>query len=327
MKAVVVEALGSAEHMKCIDIPKPTISAKQVLIRVHTASVNFADIKSRYGKKGTAKLPFVLGLEASGIVEEVGADVTAFRKGDRVLAFPHNGSYAEYIAANELLTFAVPESIGLELAGACGIVSFLSCKLLTEVARMQPGENIMVHAAAGGVGTTAIQIAKAMGAGLVIGTVGHENKIPAAQKAGADHVISAEHQKIAEQVLDITGGRGVNIVLDSVGGELTRESLNVLAKYGRLIIFGNSSGEYSQIGTGDLHASCRSVLGYSLGTTRKERPESLRETAATVFGLLESGKLNIHIGRIFPLHDAALAHDWVESRQSTGKVILSVSTN
>lgn len=325
MKAIVVEELGSAQNMKYKEMDKPVISPKQVMIRVHTTSVNYADIKSRYGKKGARKLPFVPGLEASGIVEEIGDEVTAFRRGDRVLAFPPQGSYAEYVAADENLTFAVPDQVDLETAGACGIVSFLSCELLGEVARIQPGESVLVHAAAGGVGSTAIQVAKALGAGLVIGTVGSESKVKAALEAGADHVLCFERGKpLAEQVQQWTKGRGADIVLDSVGGELTQAGMDALAQYGRLVVFGNSSGEYGRIDTGNLHTSCRSVLGYSLGTTRKERPDSLRNTAALVFRLMETGKLQVHIGKRFPLNEAPLAHEWVESRKSTGKVILSL---
>lgn len=324
MKAVIVEAPGSPGYMKYTDIEKPVISSKQVLIRVHTTSVNFADIKSRHGRKGVINVPFVPGLEASGIVEDVGTEVASIRRGDRVLAFPHHGSYAEYVAADEDLTFRLPEGIDLETAGAGGIVSFLSFNLLSELARMQAGDHVLIHSAAGGVGTTAVQMAKALGAGLVIGVVGHPDKISASTNAGADHVICCGHDQLSEQVLRATGGHGADIILDSVGGDVTKASMNALARYGRLVIFGNSSGEYSRIETGDLHASCRSVLGYSFGTTRKERPESLGKTAKAVFDLLEAGKLKVNIGKTFRLHEAALAHDWVESRQSTGKVILSV---
>jgi NADPH2:quinone reductase len=324
MKAVIVDKFGSAENMKYVDVEMPSINSNQILIRVKTTSVNFADIKARYGNKGQGKLPFILGLEASGVIEKVGDKVKSFYIGQRVLAFPHHGSYAEYVVADENLTFAIPDSINFDTAGACGIVSFLSYKLLADIAKLQKGENVLIHSASGGVGTTAIQIAKALGAKNIIGTVGNEKKIHMALSAGADHTICYEQVNFAEKVNELTDGKGVNVILDSIAGDITEQSLKCLANFGRLVIFGNSSGKYGQVQTNDLHASCLSVLGFSLGTTRKERPEILKETAIEVFRLLENGQLDIKISERFPLKDASLAHQLVESRNSTGKVLLYV---
>jgi NADPH2:quinone reductase len=323
LKAVIVTSFGGPENMKYVDVEKPSISPKQILIRVKTTSVNFADIKTRYGKKGK-RIPFIPGLEAAGVIESVGSEVKSFDVGQRVIAFPHNGSYAEYVVANENLTFAIPDNVDFDTAGACGIVSFLSYKLLADVARLEKGETILIHSAAGGVGTTAIQLAKILGADKVIGTVGKENKIPVAIKSGADHVICYEQEDFVEKVNEMTEGKGVDIILDSISGEITEKSLKCLAPYGRLVIFGNSSGKTAQLQTNDLHASCRSVLGFSLGTTRKERPQILHDTATQVFRLLEKGQLQINISKKYPLKDSAKAHQWVESRNSTGKVLLYV---
>lgn len=322
MKAVIVDKFGSIENMKYADVEMPSINSNQILIRVQTTSVNFADIRARLGNKGQGKLPFILGLEASGIIEKIGNDVKSFYIGQRVLAFPHHGSYAEYVAADENLTFAIPDGIPFEIAGACGIVSFLSYKLLADIAKLQKGENILIHSASGGVGTTAIQIAKALGAKNIIGTVGNEEKIPTALNAGADHTICYANGEFAEKVNELTNGKGVDIILDSVGGDITAQSLKCLAPMGRLVIFGNSSGRYGQVKTNDLHASCRSVLGFSLGTIRKERPEILKDTAVQIFRLLENGQLDIKISARFPLSEASLAHQFVENRNSTGKVLL-----
>ncbi|MBU5445303.1 NADPH:quinone oxidoreductase family protein [Paenibacillus sp. MSJ-34] len=322
MKAVIVDKYGSVENMRYTDVEMPSIRSNQILIRVKTTSVNFADIKARYGNKGQAKLPFILGLEAAGIIEKVGSDVKSFSIGQRVLAFPQHGSYAEYVVANEDLTFAIPDRIRFDTAGACGIVSFLSYKLLADIAKLQKGENILIHSASGGVGTTAIQIAKALGAKNIIGTVGNKKKIPMALSAGADHTICYEQVDFADKVNELTDGKGVDVILDSIGGDITEQSLTCLADFGRLVVFGNSSGEYGQIKTNDLHASCRSVLGFSFGTTRRERPEIVKETAVQVFRLLESGQLDIKISERLPLKEASLAHQFVESRNSTGKVLL-----
>jgi NADPH:quinone reductase len=323
MKAIVVTAFGGPEFMAYRDIEIPEIHAGQVLIRVERTSVNFADIKSRYGRKGV-KLPFIPGIDAAGVIEKVGSDVHHLSVGQRVIAFPSKGSYSEYVAADENLTFALPDSIDFETAAACPVVSFTSYKLLADVARLEPGETVLIHAAAGGIGTTAIQLAKILGAGCVIGTVGSSNKAAAALKAGADHIICLDHEDFAAKVNQLTGGEGANVILDSIAGAISERSLECLAPYGRLVHFGNSSGEIGLFKTLDLHASCRSVLGFSFGTTRAQRPHVLRETADRVLAYLGDGRLQMNIGKHFALKDAAEAHEWVESRRSTGKVLLNV---
>ncbi|MDM5200775.1 NADPH:quinone oxidoreductase family protein [Fictibacillus enclensis] len=325
MKAIIVKNFGSSENMTWSETAVPQIGSDQVLIKVKTTSVNYADIKARVGTKEKGNLPFIPGLEAAGIVEKVGPDVLNILEGQRVLAFPHDGSYAEYMRADAQLTFPIPDSMTFETAGSCGIVSFLSYHLLANLAKMIKGETVLIHSAAGGVGTTAIQTALALGAGMVIGTVGNEQKMQIAKDAGAHYVVNYEKEDISRLVNELTNGKGADIVLDSVGGKLTDQSFDCLAKYGKLVVFGNSSGEYGTIPAGKLHSSCRSVLGFSLGTTRKERPEVLQKMALHVFQLLEAGQLKINIGKKFRLEEAAAAHDWVESRKSTGKVLLMVN--
>ncbi|QQE74741.1 zinc-binding dehydrogenase [Brevibacillus composti] len=324
MKAVLVTAFGGTEGMVYSDVEMPACGPKQVLIRVVKTSVNFADIKARYGKKGGGKLPFIPGLDAVGIVERVGEEVEAVQVGQRVMAFPHNGSYAEYIVADEMLTFALPDELDWDTAAACPIVSFTSYRLLADVARLEPGETVLIHAAAGGIGTTATQLAKLLGAGRVIGTVGSRSKAEIALEAGADCVIATDTEDFAEKVKEWTDGEGAHVILDSIAGTVTEKSIECLAPYGRLVHFGNAGGQIGQIKTIDLHASCRSVLGFSLGTTRSKRPHLLRETARHVLPYLADGRLKMKIGKHFPLAEAAKAHDWVESRQSTGKVLLDV---
>ncbi|PKJ54962.1 quinone oxidoreductase family protein [Bacillus sp. SN10] len=327
MKAIVVTSFGGPEVMKYTNVDIPTISEDQVLIRVVATSVNFADVKSRYGKKGNKSLPFIPGIDAAGIVERVGSHVKNIYPGQRVIAFPQNGSYAEYVVANENLTFALPDEVDFQTAAACPIVSFTSYNLLANVARLQQGESVLIHAAAGGIGTTAIQLAKLLGAGTVIGTVGSEAKKEIALDAGADYVICHQDEDFVEKVNELTNGTGVNIILDSISGAVSERSLKCLAYYGRLIHFGNASGEIGNFQTKDLHTSCRSILGFSFGTTRKKRPELLQETANEVFRYLRDGRLKMKVAKSFPLQDAGKAHEWVESRKSTGKVILTVQSS
>ncbi|RXJ04247.1 NADPH:quinone oxidoreductase family protein [Anaerobacillus alkaliphilus] len=324
MKAIVVTEFGSTDVMKYVNMEVPGYGPKQVLIEVHTTSVNFADIKSRYGKKGGGKFPFVPGIDVAGVIKEVGSEVEGLKVGQRVIAFPATGSYCEYTVANENLTFVIPDQLSFDIAAASPIVSFLSYQLLAKVARIEEGETVVVHSAAGGVGTTAIQLAKLLGAGTVIGTVGSEEKIPFAIGAGADHVICYEKEDFAVVVNEITGGRGANIILDSISGRISEKSMECLAPYGRLVHFGNSSGEVGTVKTSDLHSSCRSVMGFSFGTTRKERPELLGEVAKRVLTYLAEGRLDVKIGHHFSLEEAAMAHDLIENRLSKGKVLLHV---
>ncbi|NYV65739.1 zinc-binding dehydrogenase [Bacillus sp. Gen3] len=325
MKAIVVTEFGKPEVMKYMDIDIPTIKPTQVLIQVEKTSVNYADVKARYGKKGSGKLPFVPGLDVAGTIVERGSEVQHLQVGQQVIAFPASGSYSEYAVAEQNLTYEIPDTIDFDTAAACPTVSFLSYKLLVEIARIEKGETILIHAAAGGVGTTAIQLAKILGAGKVIGTVGNENKASIALKAGADHVIG--YQNFEEKVNELTDGKGVSIVLDSIAGETTERSLTCLAPYGRFVQFGNSSGKAGTIKTSDLHSSCRSILGFSLGTTRKQRPDSLQTTAKQVLKYISEGKLKFEISHRFPLKDAQLAHQLIESRLSTGKILLDVRNN
>jgi len=197
-----------------------------------------------------------------------------------VNAFPAGGTYAEYVVANEDLTFALPDSIDFDTAAASPVVSFTSYKLLADVARLVPGESVLIHAAAGEIGTTAIQLAKLLGAGKVIGAVGSASKAAVALEAGADHVICNDNEDFAARTLELTDGAGADIILDSISGAVSERSLACLAWYGRLVHFGNASGEVGSIRTIDLYASCRSVLGFSFGTTRSKRPHLL--TSQTV---------------------------------------------
>lgn len=328
MKAIVVTDYGTPEVMQYIDVERPIAKTNQVLIRTVATSVNFADVKARYGNKNGGNCPpFIPGLDVAGVIEEVGDEVQNLKVGQRVIAFPQNGSYAEYVVANETLTFVIPDGLDFEVAAVCPIVSFTAYKLLADVGRLVPGETVLIHAAAGGVGTTASQLAKILGASRVIGTVGNESKTHTALDAGCDHVICYETDDFPTKVNDITEGHGVDVVLDSIAGSVSEKSLQCLAKYGRLVHFGNSSGEVGHFQTKDLHSSCRAVLGFSLGTTRKERPYLLRDTAAHVFRYLMDGRLKIKVGHRFKLEYSADAHRVVESRNSVGKVLLTVDAS
>ncbi|MFS0671749.1 quinone oxidoreductase family protein [Ornithinibacillus sp. 179-J 7C1 HS] len=322
MKAIVIEQFGGPEVLQYKEVATPKPGKHEVLIKVEKTSVNYADIKNRTGKKSTGNFPIILGLDLVGIIDELGEGVTDLKVGQRVIAFPRTGSYAEYAVASEQLTFPIPDEIGLRLAAASPIVAFLSYMLLKDVGRMMEGETVLVHSASGGVGTTAIQMAKLLGASKVIGTVGSPAKFEVARNAGADDVFT--YDNFSANVLELTDGVGVNIILDSMAGKVSEENMKCLAEYGRLVHFGNSSGAVGNFKTNELHNSCRSVLGFSLGNTRKKRPYLLKEVSDQVIKFLASGELNIVIGAEFTLSDAADAHRLIEKRQHTGKILLHV---
>jgi NADPH:quinone reductase len=323
MKAVIIEKFGGPEVLQYKEVPDPTLSGHDVLIRVSKTSVNYADIKSRIGKKGKGNFPLILGLDLVGTIVKVGEGVDNLEIGQRVIAFPKTGSYAEYAVATEQLTFPIPDTISDEVAAASPIVTFLSYMLLKDVGRLIKGETVLIHSAAGGVGTTAIQLAKLLGAKMVIGTVGNRQKMDVARNAGADYVFTYDHFR--KNTLELTNGFGVDVILDSMSGKVSEESLECLAEYGRLVHFGNSSGGVGTFNTKALHASCRSVLGFSLGNTRKKRPHLLIEAAAGVIPLLANGDLKMVIGAEYPLSKVAEAHQAIENREHTGKILIDVS--
>lgn len=316
-------ALGEPDVLRLLDVPNPEIGEGQVLIRTQTASVNFADIKARKGQyHGGSKPPFIPGLDCAGIIEAVGPGVLHLSEGMRVAAFPIGGSYAQYVAADQRLVFPLPAHIDWETAAALPTVGLTAYALLARVAEVKAGESVLIHAAAGGVGTTAVQLARILGASQIVGVVGHPDKIDLVKKLGADHVIDSSSQELVQAVKNLTGGRGVDVVLDSIGGKVSEDSLTCTARYGRLVHFGSSSGEAGYIAVGDLHASCRSVRGFSLGTTRAHRPEEIAPLAEAVLDLAERGLLTMQIGHRYPLNQASAAHRLMESRASTGKIIL-----
>lgn len=321
MKAITVAELGDPKVLEYKEVDKPSVGKNQVLIRTSATSVNYADIMKRRKNSG-ADPPFVPGLDVAGIIETVGSEVDIFKKGQRVIAFPSEGSYAEYTVADENLVFILPESLNIETAAASALVAFTSYHLLHEVGKIQPGDNVLIHAASGGIGTTAIQIAKILGAGKVIGTVGDDAKKETAKQAGADFVVNNKDHDFIEQIQEFTDDYGVDIILDSVAGKIGEQSMRTLALYGRFVNFGMASGQPVNFKSTDLHSSCRSALGFSIITTFKNRPEILQSTAKKVLNYLETGELKIIIGKRFSLNEAYIAHELIESRKSTGKVLL-----
>jgi NADPH2:quinone reductase len=323
MKAIVIQEFGDPGVLRVQEVDRPQINEHQVLIRVHAASVNFADTMARRGiYHGAKEPPFIPGIDVAGVVAKTGSNVQWVKENDRVIAFPVAGSYAEYAVADEGLTFVIPEALDFDSAAACPVVAFTSYNLLQPVGRLKPGESILIHGAAGGIGTTAIQMARQMGAKRILGTVGSDAKFAAARQAGADFLINYNKEDFSEAVNDATEGRGVDVVLDPVGGDTFHKSMACLAMFGRIVNFNNSGGVGGTVNTLELHASCRSVLGFSLGTHIRHRAEVVQETAEHVLHLLGKGNVHLWIEGVYPLEEAGEVHSLIESRQTVGKLLL-----
>ncbi|BCJ86756.1 quinone oxidoreductase family protein [Effusibacillus dendaii] len=323
MNGVVITKFGGPEVLEYQKLPVPQPGPNQVLIKTAAIGINFADIKSREGHyHGAGQPPFVPGLDVAGTIEAVGPGVEEFAVGQRVIAFPETGSYSEYTIAQTVLTYKLPDAVDFETAAACPTISITSYNLLHELTRIRPGETVLIHAAAGGIGTTAIQLAKIFGAGKIIGTVGSEEKADFAKRVGADYVINYRTEDFAKRALELTDGKGVDVILDSVAGDVFERGLSCLATFGRIAVFGHFSGQPGTVQTTALHASSRCVLGYSMGTNRRYRPAVLRDSAEAILRLLAEGKLQMYIDNKFPLKEAAAAQQVIEQRKNKGKILL-----
>jgi NADPH2:quinone reductase len=324
MHAIVVEGVGDPSVLQWRAVPDPKPGPGQVAIKVKLTSVNFADIQQRRGTGAAVpKMPFTPGLDCMGTIVALGEGVEKLHVGQRVSASPEGGSYAEVVVAREVLTIPVDGTISDE-AAASPTVLVTAYNLLTLAARLQRGQSVLVHAGAGGVGSVAVQMAKRLGAGTVFATAGGEHKVRIARDCGADIAIDYTKEDFAQVIREATGGKGVDIVLDAVGGDVFAKSLPVLADFGRYCVYGQSSGSPGSLTTDLLHRSNRAILGYSSGHYRRNRADAIRPALEAALKMVADGEVRILEGGRFPLREAAKAHRQVESRASTGRIFLTV---
>ena len=321
MHAVVVEETGGPEKLLWRERPEPEPGPGMVAVRLGLTSVNFADIQARRGT-GVTKTPFTPGLDGMGTVIAVGAGVTRVRAGDRVAVNPDDGSYAEVVLAREILVFPVDASISDEAAASITVL-ITAWNILHLVARIQPGETVLIQAAAGGVGSVLVQMAREAGAGRIFATAGSPAKLEIARGFGADVAIDYTTDDFSKRVLEATGQRGVDVICDAIGGEVFAQGLAARAFFGRHVVYGQSGGSPGSLTTDLLHRSNRAVLGYSSGHYRRNRPAALAPAAAAAFNLVSAGKVKILEGGRFALKDAAKAHELVAARASIGRVFLT----
>lgn len=324
MRAVEFQEYGDPEVLRVVTAEIPEPGPGQVTIDAVYVGVNFADLKARAEGYRVASLPYRPGLEVSGRIRAVGHGVEGLRPGQEVAALVGGGSYAEVVVAGTATVFPLPEGLDLRTAATLPTVLPTAHALLHEVGRLRAGETVLVHGAAGGIGTVAGQLARAADAGAVYGVVSSAAKAEHALKHGYDEVFLAD--TFADDVRRATSGRGVDLVLDPVGGDTLRRGLDTLAVFGRLVSFGNASGaEPWQVGQPELSAQGRSVGGFSVLALAQSAPEALRSLAERAFRTVTDGIVSLPVTAEFPLRDAAEAHRLMGGRTSTGKLLLRIA--
>jgi NADPH:quinone reductase len=327
MKAVRVHDLGGPEVLRHEEISDPKPGTGEALVEIEAAGVNFLDIYYRsgfhWGGHHQRPLPYIPGAEAAGTVVEVGPEVNAVKVGDRVAYGISNGSgsYAELYNAPSWQLFKLPSSIDFPTAAAVMLQGMTAHYLTHSTYPVKPNDTVLVHAAAGGTGLLLVQIAKMRGA-RVIGTVSTDEKARLVRGAGADATINYTNQDFAAEARKLTGGKGVNVVYDSVGKDTYEKSLDALSPLGCLVIFGQASGPVPPFDTAVLNAKGSLSLARPSLTHNVASHGDVVRRAGDLFSWIEAGKLNVRIGKTFPLADAANAHHEMESRRSTGKIIL-----
>ena len=320
MKAIQVKENGGPEQMRLVDIPVPQAGPGQALVKVAASGVNFIDVYFRTGLY-KADLPFTPGMEAAGVVEAVGPEVSEVRPGDRVAYAMARGSYAEYAVVPAWQLMKVPDGIDLKSAAAVMLQGMTAHYLTHSTFPLKSGQTCLVHAAAGGAGRLIVQMAKMLGA-RVFGTTSTEAKADLARQAGADAIIFYNKQDFEAEVKRLTGGRGVDVVYDSVGEPTYMQGLNCLRPRGMMVLFGQSGGKVPPIDPtilntkGSLFLTRPSLAHYC--ATRDE----LLWRAGDILQWIASGKLKLAIDRVYPLAQAAQAHSDLESRTTAGKVLL-----
>ncbi len=322
MKVVKFEEYGGPEVLQYTESEQPKPKAHEVLIEVKAVGVNYADTARREGKYVVpTELPYIPGSEAAGVVVETGAEVTRFKAGDRVVALIESAAYAEYAAIPEQVLTPVPEGVSFEEAVALPLQGLSAYHILKTMGRLEPGETVLIHAAAGGVGTIAVQLAKLFGAGKIIATASTEEKLFPAEKMGATQLVNYSEEGWVQRVKEITDGKGVDVALEMVGGSVFNETLRTLAPFGRLVIFGAASGEQAVFAPGQLMKRNQSVIGFFLPQIMRNQ-ELFQKSFQELLEYMNNGQLKLTIGGAYPLEQAADVHKLLQSRKTIGKLVL-----
>jgi NADPH2:quinone reductase len=316
VRAIQITEFGGPEVLQLAELPDPEPGDGEVLVRVARSGINFADTHQRRDDYlAAAQLPLIPGGEVSGTTPD----------GRRVATLLPGGGYAELVAVPEAHLVPVPDGVSDDQAAALllqGLTAWATLKVST---RMEAGETVVVHAAAGGVGTLAVQLAKRMGAGRVIGIASSAQKRELAQRLGADATVDSGAGDLEAAVLEANDGKPVNVVLEMAGGSAFEASLAALAPFGRLVTYGIASREPNEVVTADLMRTSRGVIGFWLVNLIAARPDLMREGIAKLLGAVASGELEVVIGEVYPLSEAARAHEDMQARRTQGKLLLDPS--
>jgi len=326
VKALIVREHGSIENLMLEDFPDPLPGPGEVLVDVHAASVNFPDLLVIGGTyQILPKRPFSPGKDMAGVVAAVGAGVTTCKPGDRVAAQNEYGAYAQKCVVTQNNCYPMPDNMSFADAAAMGIAYPTAHFALVERGQYQPGETVLINGAAGGVGIATIQVAKALGA-KVIASVGSAEKAELAKKHGADHVVRTDvpnlRDAFRDQVMAAAGKRGVDIIVDPVGGDVFDASMRVIGWSGRLIVVGFAEGRIPEIKAGHLLVKNISLIGLQYSAYRDRQPEKVQRVQKELFDWYAQGKIKPHVMAEWPLEQYREALATVRDRKVVGKVVI-----
>lgn len=325
MKAIVCGEHGPAETLELAENwPEPECGDGQVLVEVKAAGLNFPDLLMIQGKYQTQPdMPFVPGAECAGVVLEVGAGVSDFKPGDRVIATETHQAFAEKRVVDQASVFPMPDSLSFVQAAGISLTYFTSYHALKQRADLQPGESLLVLGAAGGVGATAVEIGKLMGA-HVIAAASSEEKLELCRRLGADEVINYSDVDLKSTLKEMTGGKGVDVVYDPVGGDYTEPALRNMAWKGRYLVIGFASGPIPKPPLNLALLKGCSIVGVFYGRFTGEEPELNRRNVRELWQFFDTGKLNPVVTDVFPLDEYVDAFNCLAERRARGKVILDL---
>jgi NADPH2:quinone reductase len=324
VRALTCPAHGSGEGEKLVleaDWPTPELGDNDVMINVKAAGLNFPDVLQIQGKyQFQPEMPFVVGSEASGIVEAVGSAVTRFQPGDEVITM--GGGFREQAVCNEGVVFPKPKALSFEEAAGIAITYFTSYHALKQRANLQAGETMLVLGAAGGVGTTAVELGKLMGA-KVIAAASSDEKLELCKQLGADEVINYSEASLKDSIKELTGGKGVDVVYDPVGGDFSEQALRGMAWNGRFLVIGFAAGPIPKIPLNLALLKGCSIVGVFWGRFTGEEPEVNLKNIEELWELFEAGKIKPVVTDNFPVEQYADAFQCMTERRARGKVILT----
>jgi len=325
MKAVLCKTLGPARDLVLEDVASPVPKKNEILLDVQAAGVNFPDTLIIEGKyQFQPPLPFSPGGEAAGVVAAVGERAGTFKVGDRVMALTGWGAFAEQVAVPFYNVMPIPEHMDFATAAAFGMTYGTSMHALRQRARLQPGETLLVLGASGGVGLAAVEIGKAMGA-RVIAAASSADKLAVAKAAGADELIDYSQASLKEEIKRLTGGQGVDVIYDPVGGELFDQAVRGLAWQGRLLVVGFASGTIPQMAANLVLLKGAAVLGVFWGAFAQRQPEDNAANFRQLFAWHAEGKVKPLVSKTYPLAEAGAAIEALGQRRAVGKLVVLAS--